>query len=354
MATGGDEAPIVIGGALFALAVSSADTLAALHRGESRHDREAIESAMPIVAAAGAFSLVVANAISGFTFAWLMGAIACGLVVLRAVLMLRRYRGSDVGPRVGWLFEGRWFLARAVVTYGLFDAQTLLLQQLSDSHEVALYAIAVRPVGLMMPALSVLTFLFLPELSRLFAFDRAQYEVEASRLNLLHLCAIPAAFAVCVFGGKLMLHAAGDAYVKGLPIVAVATIGVLVYVTVLTLGPLIAARREREAFGAALVGLAVLAIASIVLVPRHGAMGMAVATVLSFTVTKSAHVILYRNLGLALAARTHALAYVFVGVFFGALAIVPASYRVIPAVIGGIVSVVVTVRAVARARYVAP
>lgn len=349
--TGAEQTTATLGGVLFALAASIADSLAALHRGESRHDRESVESAMPIAAVGIAFGVVSVSAVATDAFAWLAGAVACALVILRAVAMLLRRRGLGPAAKMStWLYDGRWFLARALVTYALFDSQTVLLQQLSERSEVAIYSIAVRPLGLMTQALAVLTFVFMPELSRLYGTDRPQFGVKAARLNVLYLSAIPAAFAACVVGGHLLLAAAGNEYADGMRILAVSAIGVLVYVAPLTLGPVIAARRERGAFVAALLGLLVLVLASVLLVPRYGAMGVSGAALIAFSLTKIAHAALYRDLGLALVERMHVPAYGFVALFFVSIGLAPAGFRLIPILVGAVVSAIITVRMVARAR----
>jgi O-antigen/teichoic acid export membrane protein len=348
MATGGAHLPTVAGGTLFALAAGVCDTLSALHRGSSRHGAESLESAMPVAAVALCFVLVLTGAVDAAQLAWVTGALALGLVCVRAAAMARHRPGGTVLSLRHLVFEGRWFVARALVTSALFDSQTLLLQQLSERSEVALYAIAVRPLGLMTQALSVLTLVFLPVLSRTFAHDRERFDTDTRRLNLVHLCAIPPAFAACVVGGHVFLTAAGPSYVAGIRVVAVLAMGAVVYLAILTVGPLIAARQERGAFLAAFLGLVVLVIAAIVLIPMYGAMGGAIASVIAFAVTKLVHAWFYIEVGLSLGDRGHAFGYVVLIGFFVAVVIAPAGLQIVALAIGGTVGALLTIRMLAN------
>src|SRR5205085_5321440 len=76
-ATGAASLVMIAGGVAFALALAVTDSLAAIHRGFSRHDREALECAVPAVAIGVAWALGKL----GVTLAVAIGA-ASGVLVL--------------------------------------------------------------------------------------------------------------------------------------------------------------------------------------------------------------------------------------------------------------------------------
>lgn len=341
--TGVASIHIAFGSALFALAAGFSDTLAALRRARSRHDLETLDSAMPVIAVAiGAISVLL-GILSKDSFTLALGALATALVAVRAIPLLSLATRSGEERRFSFfVWEGRWFVARALVTTALFEGQTLLLGQLSSDIELAVYAIAVRPLGVMTQALSVLTLVFLPILSRTYAHDRARFDEDSRRLNLLHLVAIPAVFSACLLGGHVFLLAAGPAYAGGMNVLAVQGTGTLLYLATLTVGPLIAARRERDASVAVLVGFVVLIPLGAVLVPCYGALGAALASVGAFAATKLVHAVAYRAVGLRLGDRRHVMALVLVGGFLATVAWIPDSYRMLALLVGLIASAVIT------------
>lgn len=343
------EGVSALGAIAFALSASATDTFSALRRGHGRHDLEALECSMPMISVVAATAFAIAGS-SVDVFQIALGGGALTIIGIRALVMMLRARPAESSasapvPTIRGLIGGsRWLLGRAVVSLLLFEIGVVLLERLSTPTELAIYALAARPVGLMMQVLAVIPLVFLPLLSRIPETQTEQMAYQTLHLNLLHIAAIPAAFAGCVIGGEVLLWISGESYTGGRPVLMLLAIGTLLYAGTLSTLPLVVLRRERVVVIASGIGVAVLVGASFVLIPSHGAMGAALAAGGGFAALKVVLVIAYRVNGLPIGTRRHLHALVASAAVLAGATWLPgmAGYAVL--VSGGIVSAAATIQ----------
>ncbi len=338
VALSSEDAPPV-GAIAFALAGSVSETFAAVRRGHARHDLEAAECSLPLLALGGGAVATMAGA-SAAGFDRALAATAIGVVAIRGGLFLMT-RGLPTWSGARQLIrDSGWLFARAVLTLALIELPVILMQPLSTSRELAAYAVAARPVGLMMQTLAVIAIVYLPLLARAAVVEPHALVAHTRRLNLLHIAAVPAAFAACVVGGDVLIAISGDGFEGARTVVAALAIATLLYAGTLSSLPLIVLRRERLVVAAAGAGCVALLGAAFVLIPRWGALGAAAAAGAGFAACKVVLVRAYRALQLPVIDRTQA-----VGILVACAAIVgylvaPRTLAYLPLAAGAAVSAV--------------
>jgi O-antigen/teichoic acid export membrane protein len=339
LGTAGASTAGAIGAIGYGCATIAIDFVASVQRAHGRYDREAWESALgsfvPLLAA-GALVLAVPDA-STPTFQLMLGASAMGLAAQRLLALSSPSRDerSDPGRAgLGQLIRaGRWFMAKALVTWATLESTPLLMARLTSVDEVALFASAMRPVGLLTHPFIALAWVFMPALAHDLAGGEPRFHQRILGLNLLSMSMIPAAVAGSLVGGGVLLGLFGEAYVAASPVLLVLTIAYAAYFGTLSGLPVVTVGRERELVLSQVATLLTTWLLLIALVPRHGAHGAALAILGGIGVSKAGLVLLYLRSGLPLGgARQATLAMVVAG-WLGASLLLPAPLSFV--VLGG-------------------
>lgn len=162
----------------------------------------------------------------------------------------------------------------------------IMLGLLTDVRNVGLYTAAARGAELVSFFIGPVYAVIAPELSRLHAVNaRDALQTMATRATRLALVlALPVAVILALFGA-LFLSLFGPAFVDATGALRVLVGGHLVFVT---MGPalllLIMTRAERVALACAVTGTVINIVGNLLLIPRYGALGAAMATTLSLLV----------------------------------------------------------------------
>jgi O-antigen/teichoic acid export membrane protein len=294
------------GAFLFAAAIGLADFLAACHRAQGRFAREALESGLAAGGGVGAAAVVSFWSPSFTAFEIALGA-GTGLVVLARSVPMLVWRGESGAPlelprRI--LAETSWLWLKSLLGWSLLDATVILLAFMSDNVQVALFAGAVRLVGLMTQPLIALNWVFTPALAHEAAAGPDRYRDSVRRLNLVGLGAVPAGVAVCVLLGRLALAGFGAGYRAAEPALLLLAVALAFATGALSNVPLVVSGAERQVVIRALCGL-VAQVATVVLIaPRHGALGAAFGVFVGLLLAKILTVSIYVRLGLPAVDRT--------------------------------------------------
>ncbi|MDQ4098526.1 MAG: oligosaccharide flippase family protein [Actinomycetota bacterium] len=157
-----------------------------------------------------------------------------------------------------------------------------LLALMASNTSVAIYAAAYRILdGLLLPS-SALSSLVVPRTAKMSVTGRKPVVGRLIRRSLLLLA--PVAFGIALLSGPILQTAFGADYAASAPVLATLMLSALPGAAIFVLAP-IAALADRFAFlRAVVVALVVNVGANVVLIPAHGVVGAALATVLSQTI----------------------------------------------------------------------
>jgi PST family polysaccharide transporter len=159
----------------------------------------------------------------------------------------------------------------------------LLLSKLGDERAVAVYNVPLTMVELTFLVPAAIATSFYPLLTRQLAEDRDDAERSFDLLLRLFLFgSVPLALVLGLGGTDLITFAFGDAYAHAGEVMAVMAASVVAnFFSYLAWYALLAGQRERRRVPAIMTGLALNVALSVILIPEHGAVGAAIALVVS-------------------------------------------------------------------------
>ncbi|MBE0567856.1 MAG: oligosaccharide flippase family protein [Krumholzibacteria bacterium] len=201
-------------------------------------------------------------------------------------LPVRRWLGGfvlpTVGPRAEWgrrLRDAAPIGASILTMRVLINGDLVLLGILATPAVAGQYAAPAKIGYLLVVAMEVLWKALLPRLSRLAAEPGGVF---AARFRLyfgtVAVAVAPVAVGGVLLGPGLVRLVFGDQYTAGGPVLQVLAVSYSLLALGWFLGnSLLAADRQREIFLPLLVGAALVVGLGLVLIPRHGAVGAAVA-----------------------------------------------------------------------------
>lgn len=297
----GDLHPSALGTLLFAAALVLADFLAGMRRARGDFRRESLEM---VALLAGLVIGVLLYAVGDFGFHGFqasLGVCTLGVIAWRAKGILTPalpIPALGEGPEktlFGIVAQARWFWALWVGGLILFELPPVLLRWLADPEEVALFAAAMRAVGLASQPFVVLGGVFVPSLAWHYGRSPAEYREVGSALNGLHIVSFPAFLGMSVLGGALLLRGFGGEYIEAEPSVWILAVGALVYLGAPSTGVPLIEGRVRALAGCIVAGALVMVAAAWILIPESGHVGAAVATTAGFLTAKAGHSLLYRH-----------------------------------------------------------
>lgn len=237
--------------------------------------------------------LVLAMVASGASLVWLVTAPVIGLGVgalLAVVLVRRHYR-----LRMRWSPGRVRPLLREAAPVGLagvigvivFRLDSVMLAGLADPEQVGLYGAAFQPMEYALLGVIVLSSVLLPHLSRAFVDDPGRFR-ELHRLGLrgVVVAVLPVVVVLSPFADRLVGTVFGPAYLgAAAPLRLLAIALVCMAVSAWQAYALLAAGEQRLTLLTNLGALVVAASANLALIPSHGALGAAIATVITAAVT---------------------------------------------------------------------
>jgi FkbM family methyltransferase len=342
-----DTHPSALGTLGFAAGLATAEFLAGVRRARGQFSLESLELAPSVIAGLGA-GFAVALLDGGLpSFQWAIG-VATVLGTLPRLTILSQELWSkhgSPGPSLRrLLWDAKWFWVITAGALILFEAPVILLQELATEEAVALYATAMRAVGLASQPFVVLAAVFLPSLSYEGSMNRAGYLQSVRAMNRLFLIAVPAAAVLAVGGGFVFLAGAGPEYTRALPILWLLVIGALVYLGAPNAGPLLVEGLERALAITVLVASSVTVGLCLVLIPGAGGRGAALAAAGGFLVGKMAHGGLYRRARLPLFGRAGWAIICTTAAWAWAAFLLPAPWNMLMLAAGGSASGIGTLR----------
>lgn len=342
-----DTHPSALGTLAFTAGLATAEFLAGVRRARGQFSLESLEVAPSVIAGLGA-GLSVALLDGGLpSFQWAIGIATVLCTIPRLTILSRELwskRGSP-GPSLRQLlWDAKWFWVITAGALILFEAPVILLQELATEEAVALYATAMRAVGLASQPFVVLAAVFLPSLSYEASMNRAGYLQSVRAMNRLFLIALPAAAVLAIGGGYVLLAGAGPEYTRALPILSLLVLGALVYLGAPNTGPLLVEGLERALAITVLVASSVTVGLCLVLIPGAGARGAALAAAGGFLVGKLAHGGLYRRERLPLLGGVGWAIVCITAAWACAALLLPAPWNMLLFAAGGIASALDTLR----------
>jgi O-antigen/teichoic acid export membrane protein len=171
----------------------------------------------------------------------------------------------------------RWFLAKSVLLWMLLESATVFLDHLTTGHEVGIFAIAVRSLGIVTLPFGILGLIALPWLSYQNTLGHSQMFEQALRIQYIQLMMIPGIYALAIGFGMFFIWASGEAYDASQPVLRVLAVAYILYFGTFTGIPLIVLERERAVVASYAAGMVCLVLLCLFLVPSRGAIGAAIA-----------------------------------------------------------------------------
>jgi O-antigen/teichoic acid export membrane protein len=230
-----------------------------------------------LVAGTGAAGLVASAGL-----AYLAAAVGA-LILLRRRLDVRPMFAGAHRRILAFLREAApiALVASISVIYGRIAL--LLLSKLGDERAVAVYNLPLTIVELTYLVPAAIATAFYPLFTRQLADDRQDAERSLDLLlRLFAFGSVPLALVLGLGGTDLIVFVFGDRYADSGTVMAVLAGTVVAnFFNYLAWYGLLAGRRERRRVPAVMVGLALNVALSVVLIPRHGARGAAIALVAS-------------------------------------------------------------------------
>jgi O-antigen/teichoic acid export membrane protein len=345
-----------IGSIAYGLAGSTGDFLASMHRAQGHYQKESLDVGLgilaPVVVAAGIAVAIPASGFAGFQL--VLGGSALAFTSARLVGLMgharRRWDGSE--PAIALadaVVRGRWFLAKALVTWAIFESPVIVIEHLADLEEIAVFAAAMRPAGLLTQPFIALAWVFVPVLAHDLHVGRDRLAARVVELNTIMLASVPGALAGCLLVGYLMLRLFGDAYLAAWPTLVVLAAAQSVYLGILNGIPVVTIGRERAFVISQAVALVALLVALIALVPRLGALGAAWAMMIGLAASKVPLAVLYRSARLTIVGWKIGAVLAAVAVWFALVLVAGGATGLVLLVAGGLVSALATWRLLRRA-----
>jgi len=236
--------------------------------------------------------------------------VACAFVVARLLalaLALAIYGRKLARPglaadrsEMAWLLREAWpFAVFALLATSYLQFDTVLLSQVKGSVSVGIYQAAMRLVLVLMiipEAVSEATF---PGMARLFHSSRERLKVVYQRcLKLMWVTGLPLTALLCLMADRIVVSVYGKPYSGGVPLLEVMALMVLPRFLAYVPGTLLTAIDQQQR-RTAVAGLCVVVsvVSNLLLVPRAGAQGAAVATIITSVTLYGACALLTRAEG---------------------------------------------------------
>lgn len=239
-------------------------------------------------------------------------------VALAGMLLIVMYR-RRVGRLLDWtatraraaaLLRYSWplfFSAMVVMIYMKIDQ--VMIGEMLGERPVGIYSAAVRLVEMWYIFPAIIVYSIFPALYRLKTDNPRRYRLRIQQLlDFLVITALLAGLLVALLAGPLVGLIYGEAYLGAVSVLQIYVWGsVFVFLMIATNSVLIAEDRTRFLLLRNLLGMSVNVALNLLLIPRYGIEGSAVASLLAYLVTGYLSGVLYRGMWPFLAMESRAL-----------------------------------------------
>lgn len=221
--------------------------------------------------------------------------------VITVALCIRQVRNMIGDGALGFTLEGWRDVIPKVMVFGLhflfgnlfFQMDTILLAALRGDHEVGIYQGAFKLVVLTLIVPDIAVTSMLPVLSNLYARDQLRWRELGRLLNkILFLLSLPVAMFLFAFPGQIVRAVYGEgAFTEAVPVVRIFALTVFLrfcvdaYALMLT-----TADRQGERMRIVMVGTVVNVVLNFYVIPRYGAVGAAVVSLITNLVVGAAYI----------------------------------------------------------------
>lgn len=179
----------------------------------------------------------------------------------------------------------RWAVPQAgVLVLGVlyFRVDTFLLSFLSSDAEVGRYAVAYRTLEVLVVIPAYLMATLFPEIARQRPNSARLNELVQAAFSAVVLAAVPIVITFVVFAAEMIAVAGGPRYSDAVPVLQILASAVgLLFVNTVFFQSLVALNRQGRLFVMLLIVLAANVVLNLLLVPSHGAVGAAIALVVT-------------------------------------------------------------------------
>jgi len=255
-----------------------------------------VQSRFAVIAGSSAFALVTVFKIFLLLFSGTLIAFAVaglGEIALTSLFLILAYRGR--GKRtLDWkvsrqllfkLLLDSWPLLLAGLAVTLYmRIDVVMLQIMAGEHEVGIYAAATRisEIWYFLPALIVAS--VSPSIIRCQGIDNALYLRRMRRLYfLMAWLAICVSFPISLMSGRIVELLYGPEFASAAPVLAIHLWACFaVFLGVASSQFLVVEHLQKISFYRTLIGLTCNVVLNLVLIPRMGARGAAIATVIAY------------------------------------------------------------------------
>ncbi len=257
-----------------------------------------------LLSSALASILKVVMIVSGMGVIWLVAIYVLESVLL-SVFLIISYRSSKLRimdwkfkyPLAKKILSGSWLLMLTSVSVSIYmRIDQVIIKMMIDESAVGIYSVATKlsEVWNFIPVI-ICTSLF-PAVINARKTDRASYASRLKKLFLLMFAlAVSISIVVTLLAKPLILRLFGEQYISAIPVLAIyvwSTVGVFLGVVVGKY--LLAENYIKTYFSITLFG-AILNIAlNIILIPRMGISGAAIATVVSYIMVSAPVIVLLK------------------------------------------------------------
>jgi O-antigen/teichoic acid export membrane protein len=253
--------------------------------------------ALLLLAGAAALGLSAAFALASLPIAALAGLAATGLYTVHRVGRVRlNLRPAEIA---GYLREGQPYFYVMLLTTVYSRAGVILITMLSGHAETGVYAAAERLVAAASTVQGMFATALLPVLTQLWSRDTARFADLTQRAGRLTMfITLPVATLLALFSKDIVHILYADAFADAATVLACIAAVLVVRGAAQQLA-VASTGTDHQAIlvRTKVLGLIVLAVASLALIPTHGAMGLVGATLAGETTAAAANYLLLRRAG---------------------------------------------------------
>lgn len=289
--------PVVLLALATALVYVNGGVLVGMKRPFAGFFADGIFRPMMVLAAVLGCAAFMPNAGSAFeTMLWL---IAFGYVVISAVhvgFVVQTVRRVDAvaDPRAAdaprwWRFAAPWVMITLATDF-FFDIDLLLLANLLDRDDLAIFGVSTRIFSLVSFGVAAVYAVTLPDMFESEArADRASFHRKVGEANMVASLVSVVLFCLVLVGAPVALMLFGPSFASGTVPLAILCLALVVR-SVMGPASMVLSIHDRPwaSLPAVILGMGTLAVGNLILVPQFQLVGAAMAAIISITVWSSA------------------------------------------------------------------
>jgi len=239
-----------------------------------------------VVACLALVTLFISPSPKSLALAYLNGSILG--FILSAWLLKHHFKNLFIGfsrKLVGPILSATWPLALSGVLGGIMvSTDIFMLGWLSGASEIGLYSVAQRPVQLFYIIPGVLSAALFPTISRLIGQNKRREfrAVLEKSMSASLLLGIPIVLGGLILGGELIPFLFGEQYLSSVLTFRILLLTILMGASAALIGNALISSGEQKVFAVyTTIGALTNVLLNVILIPRYGIVGAAIATILS-------------------------------------------------------------------------